>query len=72
LDDVKQKIIISRDAVFNESLMYKDTLKGAGAANFRKEVELEVELQDSRVEPTMDPHTRENPRNKDEEQDEGP
>nr|GEZ96180.1 retrovirus-related Pol polyprotein from transposon TNT 1-94 [Tanacetum cinerariifolium]GFA36539.1 retrovirus-related Pol polyprotein from transposon TNT 1-94 [Tanacetum cinerariifolium] len=72
LDDVKQKIIISRDAVFNESLMYKDTLKGTGAANFRKEVELEVELQASRVEPTMDPHTRENPRNEDEEQDEGP
>nr|GEX34401.1 hypothetical protein [Tanacetum cinerariifolium] len=38
LDDVKPKIIISRDVVFNESLMYKDTLKGAGAADFRKEI----------------------------------
>nr|GEY13582.1 retrovirus-related Pol polyprotein from transposon TNT 1-94 [Tanacetum cinerariifolium] len=54
LDDVKPKIIISKDVVFNESLMYKDTLKGAGAADFRKEVEFEVELQDrSRVEDDM-------------------
>ncbi|GKB78199.1 retrotransposon protein, putative, ty1-copia subclass [Tanacetum coccineum] len=57
LDDVKPKIIISRDVVFNESLMYKDTLKGAGAADSRKEDEFEVELQGSRVEPTVDPHT---------------
>nr|GEY60693.1 retrotransposon protein, putative, Ty1-copia subclass [Tanacetum cinerariifolium] len=48
LDDVKPKIIISRDVVFNESLMYKDTLKGAGAADYRKEVKFEVELQGSR------------------------
>ncbi|GJZ97506.1 retrotransposon protein, putative, ty1-copia subclass [Tanacetum coccineum] len=72
LDDVKPKIIISRDVVFNESLMYKDTLKGVGAADSRKEVEFEVELQGSRVEPTMDPHTRGNSGNEDEEQDEGP
>ncbi|GJX09954.1 retrovirus-related pol polyprotein from transposon TNT 1-94 [Tanacetum coccineum] len=72
LDDVKPKIIISRDVVFNENLMYKDTLKGAGAADSGKEVELKVELQGSRVEPTMDPHTGENPGNEDEEQDEGP
>ncbi|GJU53066.1 copia LTR rider [Tanacetum coccineum] len=72
LDDVKPKIIISRDVVFNESLMYKDTLKGAGAADSGKEVEFEVELQGSRVEPTVDPHTGENPGNEDEEQDEGP
>nr|GEX40906.1 zinc finger, CCHC-type [Tanacetum cinerariifolium] len=45
LDDVKPKIIISRDVVFNESLMYKDTLKGAGAADSGKEVKFEVELQ---------------------------
>ncbi|GJU97609.1 zinc finger, CCHC-type containing protein [Tanacetum coccineum] len=37
LDDVKPKIIINRDVVFNESLMYKDTLKGAGAADYGKE-----------------------------------
>ncbi|GJT14077.1 retrotransposon protein, putative, ty1-copia subclass [Tanacetum coccineum] len=72
LDDVKPKIIISRDVVFNESLMYKNTLKGTGAADSGKEVEFEVELQGSRVEPTVDPYTRENPGNEDEEQDEGP
>ncbi|GJV80978.1 retrotransposon protein, putative, ty1-copia subclass [Tanacetum coccineum] len=72
LDDVKPKIIISSDVVFNESLMYKDSLKGAGAADSRKEVEFEVELQGSRVEPTVDPHTGENPGNEDEEQDKGP
>ncbi|GJT37766.1 retrovirus-related pol polyprotein from transposon TNT 1-94 [Tanacetum coccineum] len=49
-----------------------DTLKGAGAADSGKEVEFEVELQGSRVEPTVDPHTGENPGNEDEEQDEGP
>ncbi|GJY59854.1 retrotransposon protein, putative, ty1-copia subclass [Tanacetum coccineum] len=59
------------DVVFNESLMYKDTLKGAGAADFGKEVEFEVELQGSRVESAVDPHIRENPGNEDEEQNEG-
>nr|GEZ11521.1 hypothetical protein [Tanacetum cinerariifolium] len=72
LDDVKPKIIISKDVVFNESLMYKDTLKGVGAADSGKEVEFEVELQGSRVEPTVDPYTGENPGNEDEEQDEEP
>ncbi|GJW14106.1 retrotransposon protein, putative, ty1-copia subclass [Tanacetum coccineum] len=37
-----------------------------------REVEFEVELQGSRVEPTIDPHTGENPGNEDDEQDEGP
>ncbi|GJW31632.1 hypothetical protein Tco_0051664 [Tanacetum coccineum] len=37
-----------------------------------KEVEFEVEHQGSRVEPTMNPHTGENPGNEDEEQDEEP
>ncbi|GJY64724.1 retrovirus-related pol polyprotein from transposon TNT 1-94 [Tanacetum coccineum] len=46
---------------FNESFMYKDTLKGAGPADFGKKVEFEVELEGSGVEPTMDPHTGENP-----------
>nr|GEV72911.1 retrovirus-related Pol polyprotein from transposon TNT 1-94 [Tanacetum cinerariifolium] len=72
LDDVKPKIIISRDVVFSESLMYKDTHKGAGAADSGKKVEFEVELQGSRVEPTMDLHTEENTWNEDEEQDEKP
>ncbi|GJY59415.1 retrovirus-related pol polyprotein from transposon TNT 1-94 [Tanacetum coccineum] len=48
LDDVKPKIIISRDVVFNESLMYKDNLKGAGSADSGKEVEFKVELQGSK------------------------
>ncbi|GJT93084.1 retrovirus-related pol polyprotein from transposon TNT 1-94 [Tanacetum coccineum] len=37
-----------------------------------KKVEFEVELQGSRVEPTMDTHNRENTGNEDKEQDEGP
>ncbi|GJZ79178.1 hypothetical protein Tco_0644015, partial [Tanacetum coccineum] len=66
------KCIFLGDVVFNESLMYKDTLKGVGSADSGKEVEFEVELQGSRVEPTVDPHTGEYLKNKDEEQDEGP
>ncbi|GJU42209.1 retrovirus-related pol polyprotein from transposon TNT 1-94 [Tanacetum coccineum] len=54
------------------SFMYKDTPKGAGVVDSGKEVKFEVELQDSGVEPTMDPHTMENPRNEYEEQDKGP
>ncbi|GKD39113.1 hypothetical protein Tco_1259320 [Tanacetum coccineum] len=61
LDDVKQEIIISRDVVYDENLIYKDTLKGAGAEYSGKEVEFELELQESRFEPTVDPHTGENP-----------
>nr|GEZ56076.1 hypothetical protein [Tanacetum cinerariifolium] len=72
LDDVKPNIIISRDVVFNESLMYKDTLKGVGVADSGKEVKFEVELQGRRVKPTVDHHTGENPRNEDKEQDEEP
>ncbi|GJU47298.1 retrovirus-related pol polyprotein from transposon TNT 1-94 [Tanacetum coccineum] len=70
LDNVKPKIIISRDMTFNECLMYKD--KGASAIYSGKEVEFEVELQGSRVELTVDPHTGENPGNEDEEKDKGP
>nr|GEW66238.1 hypothetical protein [Tanacetum cinerariifolium] len=33
------------DVMFNESLMYKDTLKGASVADSGKEVECEVKLQ---------------------------
>ncbi|GJR24430.1 retrovirus-related pol polyprotein from transposon TNT 1-94 [Tanacetum coccineum] len=39
------KCIFLGDVVFNESLMYKDTLKGDGAADSGKEVKFEVELQ---------------------------
>nr|GEY23974.1 retrotransposon protein, putative, Ty1-copia subclass [Tanacetum cinerariifolium] len=63
------KCIFFIDVVFNEILMYKHTLKGVGVADSRKKVKFEVELQGSRVEPTMNPHTRENPGNEDEEQD---
>ncbi|GJZ96173.1 retrovirus-related pol polyprotein from transposon TNT 1-94 [Tanacetum coccineum] len=70
LDDVKPKIIISMDFVFSEILMYKDTLKGASTTDSYKEVGFEVELQDIRVEPIADPHTRENPGYEDEGQDE--
>nr|GEU92944.1 retrovirus-related Pol polyprotein from transposon TNT 1-94 [Tanacetum cinerariifolium] len=66
------KCIFLRDVVFNESLMYKNTCKGVGAADSWKEVEFEVELQGSKVELTVNPHIGENPRNKDDEQDEGP
>ncbi|GJT83996.1 retrovirus-related pol polyprotein from transposon TNT 1-94 [Tanacetum coccineum] len=45
---------------------------GAGVADSGKEVEFEVELQGSRVEPTVDPHTVENLGNEDKEQDEEP
>ncbi|GKC41626.1 retrovirus-related pol polyprotein from transposon TNT 1-94, partial [Tanacetum coccineum] len=38
---VTTSYLINRDVVFNESLMYKDTLKGVGAADFGKEVEFE-------------------------------
>ncbi|GJX62937.1 retrovirus-related pol polyprotein from transposon TNT 1-94 [Tanacetum coccineum] len=57
------------DVVFNENLMYKDTLKGVAVADSRKEVEFEVELQGSRVELTVDPHIGDNPGNEDEVQD---
>nr|GFA02669.1 hypothetical protein [Tanacetum cinerariifolium] len=46
--------------------------QGAGAADYDKEVEFKVELQGSRVETIVDPHTAENPGNEDEEQDEEP
>ncbi|GJU36888.1 retrovirus-related pol polyprotein from transposon TNT 1-94 [Tanacetum coccineum] len=49
LDDVKQEIIISIDVVYDENLIYTDTLKGAGAEYSGKEVEFELELQESRL-----------------------
>ncbi|GKA21751.1 hypothetical protein Tco_0701740 [Tanacetum coccineum] len=62
--------------VLNESLMYmrdiSRVLVHISPADSGKEVEFEVELQGSRVKPTVDPHTGENPWNEDEEQDEGP
>nr|GEZ99218.1 copia-like retroelement Pol polyprotein [Tanacetum cinerariifolium] len=68
LEYVKPKIII-RDVVFNESLIYKDTLKGVGDTISRKEVEFEVKLYGSKVEPVVSPHTWENPGYEDKGQD---
>lgn len=42
LNDVKPKTTISRDVMFNESLIHKDTLQGVGATASRKDVEFEV------------------------------
>ncbi|GKD23462.1 retrotransposon protein, putative, ty1-copia subclass [Tanacetum coccineum] len=47
LDDESPKIVTSRIMVFNESVMYKDTLKdsGVGADKSVEELQVEVELQ---------------------------
>ncbi|GKB62360.1 retrovirus-related pol polyprotein from transposon TNT 1-94, partial [Tanacetum coccineum] len=47
LDYESPKIVTSRNVGFNESVMYKDTLKdsGAGADKSVKELQVEVELQ---------------------------
>nr|GFB79303.1 retrovirus-related Pol polyprotein from transposon TNT 1-94 [Tanacetum cinerariifolium] len=47
LDNESPKIVTSRNVVFNESVMYKDTLKdsGAGADKSVEELQVEVELQ---------------------------
>nr|GEV88633.1 retrotransposon protein, putative, Ty1-copia subclass [Tanacetum cinerariifolium] len=47
LDNESPKIVTSRNMVFNESVMYKDTLKdsGAGADKCVEELQVEVELQ---------------------------
>ncbi|GJS97386.1 retrovirus-related pol polyprotein from transposon TNT 1-94 [Tanacetum coccineum] len=47
LDDESSKMVTSRNVVFNESVMYKNTLKDsrAGADKFVEELHVEVELQ---------------------------
>ncbi|GJR85813.1 retrotransposon protein, putative, ty1-copia subclass [Tanacetum coccineum] len=46
LDGESPKIVTSRNVVFNESVMYKDTLKDSGASDTSvKELQVEVELQ---------------------------
>ncbi|GJV60257.1 retrovirus-related pol polyprotein from transposon TNT 1-94 [Tanacetum coccineum] len=47
LDDESPKIVTSRNVVFNESVMYKDTLKDSGASADKsvEELQVEVELQ---------------------------
>ncbi|GKB48500.1 retrovirus-related pol polyprotein from transposon TNT 1-94 [Tanacetum coccineum] len=46
LDDELPKIVTHRNVVFNESVMYKDTLKdsGAGTDKYVEELQVEVEL----------------------------
>ncbi|GJV48771.1 hypothetical protein Tco_1438983 [Tanacetum coccineum] len=45
LDDESPKIVTSRNVVFNESLMYKDTLKDSGAGDKSVEkLQVEVDL----------------------------
>nr|GEZ20398.1 retrovirus-related Pol polyprotein from transposon TNT 1-94 [Tanacetum cinerariifolium] len=46
LDDESPKIVTSKNVVFNESVLYKDTLKDSGAGDKSvKELQVEVELQ---------------------------
>nr|GFA32167.1 hypothetical protein [Tanacetum cinerariifolium] len=46
LDDESSKIVTSRKVVFNESVMYKDTLKDSGAGDKSvEELQVEVDLQ---------------------------
>nr|GEZ71268.1 retrovirus-related Pol polyprotein from transposon TNT 1-94 [Tanacetum cinerariifolium] len=47
LNDESPKIVTSRNMVFNESFMYKDTLKdfGVGVDKYVEELQVEVELQ---------------------------
>nr|GEU71995.1 hypothetical protein [Tanacetum cinerariifolium] len=47
LDDESPKIVTSRNVVFNESVMYKDTFKDSGACNDKsvEELQVKVELQ---------------------------
>ncbi|GJT93061.1 retrotransposon protein, putative, ty1-copia subclass [Tanacetum coccineum] len=47
LDNESPKIVTSRNVVFNESVMYKDTLKDSGAGTDKsiEELQVEVELQ---------------------------
>nr|GEV63385.1 retrotransposon protein, putative, Ty1-copia subclass [Tanacetum cinerariifolium] len=56
LDDELPKIVTSRNVVFNESVMYKDTLKDTGACNDKSVEELQVE-----VELQREPRTRTKP-----------
>nr|GFC87931.1 retrotransposon protein, putative, Ty1-copia subclass [Tanacetum cinerariifolium] len=55
LDNELPKIVTSRNVVFNESVMYKDTLKdsGAGADKSVEELQVEVELQSSKWKAAM-------------------
>nr|GEW89913.1 retrovirus-related Pol polyprotein from transposon TNT 1-94 [Tanacetum cinerariifolium]GEW89916.1 retrovirus-related Pol polyprotein from transposon TNT 1-94 [Tanacetum cinerariifolium] len=48
LDDESPKIVTSRNVVFNESVMYKDTLKDSGACDKSVE-ELQVEVEPQRL-----------------------
>ncbi|GJY34772.1 hypothetical protein Tco_0419241 [Tanacetum coccineum] len=56
LDDESPKIVTSRNMVFNESVMYKDTLKHSGVGTDKNVKELQVELVGDR-----EPRTRTKP-----------
>ncbi|GJT44281.1 retrotransposon protein, putative, ty1-copia subclass [Tanacetum coccineum] len=58
LDDESSKIVTSRNVVFNESVMYKDTLKDSGACVDKSVEELQVEVELQR----LNNHTLEEPR----------
>ncbi|GJW42557.1 retrovirus-related pol polyprotein from transposon TNT 1-94 [Tanacetum coccineum] len=49
LDGESPKISTSRNVVFNESVMYKDTLKDSGAGNDKSVEELQVEIELQRL-----------------------
>ncbi|GJV78762.1 retrotransposon protein, putative, ty1-copia subclass [Tanacetum coccineum] len=49
LDDKSPKIVTRRNVVFNESVMYKDTLKDSGACVDKSVEELQVEVEQQRL-----------------------
>ncbi|GKB05659.1 retrovirus-related pol polyprotein from transposon TNT 1-94 [Tanacetum coccineum] len=49
LDDESPKIVTSRNVVFNESVMYKDTLKNYGVGTDKSVEELQVEVKLQRL-----------------------
>ncbi|GKF26566.1 retrotransposon protein, putative, ty1-copia subclass [Tanacetum coccineum] len=49
LDDESPKIVTSRNVVFNESVMYKDTLKDSGEGGDKSVEELQVEVEPHRL-----------------------
>ncbi|GKF37865.1 retrotransposon protein, putative, ty1-copia subclass, partial [Tanacetum coccineum] len=55
LDDESPKIVNSRNVVFNESVMYKDTLKDSGACVDKpvEELQVKIELQSSKWKAAM-------------------
>ncbi|GKA72573.1 retrotransposon protein, putative, ty1-copia subclass, partial [Tanacetum coccineum] len=61
LDDESPKIVTSRNVVFNESVMYKDTLKGSGAVDNSVEELHPPDLTDYQFVRDREPKTRTKP-----------